>query len=38
MLCHTRGRTQVEVVRKQGAEENMWTSEGGSGGRMEQKT
>jgi len=35
-LSHTKGRTYIEGVRKLGAEENIWTWEGGSGGRLEK--
>jgi hypothetical protein len=30
------GREQIEGVREEGAEENIWTEEGGSGGRLEK--
>jgi hypothetical protein len=35
-VCHTKGRAQIETVWEQGAEENIWTKEGGSGGRLEK--
>jgi hypothetical protein len=35
-LVHIKGRTQTEGVWEQGAEENIWTYERGSGGRLEK--
>jgi hypothetical protein len=34
-VSHTKG-VQTEGVSEQGAEENIWTSEAGSGGRLEE--
>jgi hypothetical protein len=36
LVSPTKERTQTQGLRKQGAEENIWTSEGGSGGRLEK--
>jgi hypothetical protein len=35
-LSHTKERTQTKGVWEQGAEENIWTWEGGSGKRLEK--
>jgi hypothetical protein len=36
LVCHIKGRTYIEGVWAQGAEENVWILEGGSGGRLEE--
>jgi hypothetical protein len=36
LFFHTVGRTQIEGVSEQGAEENVWTQTRGSGRRMEK--
>jgi len=35
-LSHITGRTRIEGMREQGAEGNIWTLKGGSGGRLEK--
>jgi hypothetical protein len=36
MVSNIKGETQTEGVWEQGAEENIWTKEGWSDGRMEE--
>jgi len=33
---HTKGRTQIEGIWEQDAEENIWTLEGGTGRKLEK--
>jgi hypothetical protein len=35
-ISHTKGRTQIEAFGEQGVEKNIWTQEGGSGGRLDE--
>jgi hypothetical protein len=36
LISNTKGRTQIEGVCEQGAEENIWNYEGGSGRRLKK--
>jgi len=36
LISHAKGRTETEGVQEQGAEENIWTQEGGSARRLKK--